>query len=338
MFKEIKKELTSIKFLSAAITIAVVLYLMGFAWQLLNGFSDVIIILFVSWLLSFILEPSVHKISRLTKFSLTISTLITYLLVLVLLFLIVLLFIPIIVKQFEMLSVIIPQYLKTSPAFLQKWNETALDSLYGYVTYLPSIAGFLFSLLIVFIISFYLIVDKRKISSEIYGLIPQKWHEDVIYARKIINNTFSSFIQVQLIFGLLSGFATWLVLRIFNVEFAASIGLLSGIFSAIPVVGPIFAIIPPIIVSLIADPAKTIFIFLILLVLQQLIFNIWGPKFLGKTFKIHPIIVFLSFLVGFKVAGLIGAIFAIPVISIISLIIRELSRYYKLPKENRHQA
>ncbi len=338
MFKEIKKELSSIKFLSILLTLALIFYIFGLGWNMLSSFSDVFAILLLSWLLSFILEPTVHRVSRITHLSLVISTLIVYLLILIALGLIIFLFIPIVFRQFEILSTVVPKIIETAPIYVQKWNDNFLNSIYDYASFIPSIAGFLFSLLLIFIISFYFIVDKKRISREFYELIPEKWHDDIIFVRKIVNETFSSFIQVQLLFGIISGFATWLILRLFGIDFAASIGLLSGFFSAIPVVGPIFAIIPPIIISLIQDPVKAIAIFIILLILQQFIFNIWGPKFLGKTFKIHPIIVFLSFLIGFKVAGIIGAIFAIPVISIISLIIRELNRYYKLPKENRHQA
>jgi predicted PurR-regulated permease PerM len=337
MFDEIKKELTSFKLLSVLLTMALCFYIFGLGWNLLSSFSDVVVILLFSWLLSFIVEPMVHKISRITRLSLGVSTLMTYSLLIVALALIVVLFIPVVSYQFEALSIIVPNYLNTAPLFIQKWSENVLNSLYGYVVLIPSIASFLFSLLLISIISFYFIVDKKRISHEFYDLIPQKWHDDLIFVRKIVNDTFSSFIQVQLLFGIVNGFATWLVLRIFGIDFAASVGLLAGIFSIIPVVGPIFAIIPPVFVSLIEDPAKTIAVFIILLLLQQLIFNIWGPKLLGKTFKIHPIIVFLSFLIGLKIAGMVGAIFAIPVVSILSLIVREISRYYKLPKEKRHQ-
>jgi predicted PurR-regulated permease PerM len=337
MFEEIKKELTSIKSLSALLTIALILYVLGLGWNLISNFSDVAIILFFSWLLSFMLDPLVHRISRITRLSLAISTLVAYLLLIILLTLIIVIFIPIVSSEFENLSLIIPKYLDTAPVFIQKWSENLLNSLYGYIVLIPSIANFLFLLFIIFIVSFYFIVDKKRISSECYSLFPQKWHDDIIFVRKIVNDAFTSFIQVQLLFGVVNGFATWLVLRIFGIDFAASIGLLSGILSAIPVVGPIFAIIPPVFVSFIEDPTKTIAIFLILVVLQQLIFNIWGPKLLGRTFKIHPIIVLLSFLVGLKVAGIVGAIFAIPVISIISLIIRELGHFYRLPREERHQ-
>lgn len=338
MLEEIKKELTSIKALSILLTLALIFYIFGLGWNLLSNFSDVVIILFISWLLSFILEPAIHKFSRLTRLSLTWATLISYLFLLSALTLIVILFIPIVTSQFTNLSIVIPEYLKTAPVFVQKWSDNFLNSLYDYVVFIPSIAGFLFSLLLISIISFYFIVDKKRISKEIYDLIPAKWHNDFIYVRKIVNNTFASFMRVQLLFGVISGFATWLVLRLFGIEFAALVGLLSGVLSVIPAVGAIFAIIPPIIVSLILAPTKTIFIFAIILILQQLIFNIWGPRFLGKTFNIHPIIVLLSFLVGFKIAGLLGAIFAIPVVSVISIIIREISHLYKLPKEKRHPA
>jgi len=54
---------------------------------------------------------------------------------------------------------------------------------------------------------------------------------------------------------------------------------------------------------------------------------------MGKAFKIHPIVVLLSFIVGFKVAGIMGAIFAIPVISIIILVIRDLGHHFISPRE-----
>ncbi len=335
MFDEIKKELSSIKLLSILLTLAVGMYLLTFVWKILGNFSDIIIILILSWLISFILEPIAKKINSFTKLSLTLSTIITYLFTALLLTIVIILFIPVVSKQFETLSLMLPKYLETSPDFVKKWNDNLLSSLYNYISYIPSVANFLFSIVIILILSFYFIIDKEKISKEIIDLVPDKWHEDLRHIRRITNQTFSSFIQVQLLFGVVNGIATWLVLRILGIDFAASVGLLAGFFGAIPVIGPYFALIPPVFISLVEDPAKTIIILILILVIQQLIYNIWGPKLLGKTFRIHPVIVLLSFLVGFKIAGATGAIFAIPVISIISIIIRELGHLYKIPKEKR---
>lgn len=335
MLQDLKKELTSLKLLSILLTIAVLIYLLQFAWQFLGNFSDVIIVLILSWLLSFVLDPSVDKLSQVFKTSRVISAVIVYILLSAVIGLAIFLFIPQVTYQFDSLSKIVPQYLDSAPKYVQKWNNDLISSLDNAAGLIPSVANFLFLLLIILIISFYLIVDNDKIDREMYEMIPQKWHNNFKTIQNIINTTFASFLRVQITFALINGLLTWAVLRVLNVEFAASTALLAGLLTIIPMVGPILAILPPIFVSFIADPAKAIAVFIILLIAQQVIFNIWGPKFMGKAFKIHPIVVLLSFIIGFKVAGVMGAIFAIPVISIIILVIRDLGHHFISPKAER---
>ncbi|MCL4354037.1 AI-2E family transporter [Patescibacteria group bacterium] len=333
MLNDLKKELTSLKLLSVLLTLAVGIYLLQFSWQFLGNFSDVIVILILSWLLSFILEPVVEKLSNFSKFSRTASAIIIYALVTAIITAAIFLFIPAITYQFDALSRIVPNFLDTAPKFVQKWNKDFISSLDNAVALIPSVANFLFQLLVILIVSFYLVVDNEKIDKEIYELIPTRWHKSFRDIQNIINTTFASFIRVQITFAIINGLLTWAVLRIFSIEFAASTAVIAGILTAVPMIGPILAIVPPIFVAFIADPAKAIAVFLILLIAQQVIFNIWGPKFMGKAFKIHPIVVLLSFIVGFKVAGVMGAIFAIPVISIVILAIRDLGHHFISPKE-----
>lgn len=332
MFEEIKKELSSVKLLSLLLTIAVGIYLLQFIWQFLRYFSDVFVILVVAWLFSFILEPLVDRIYFGFKVSKTTAAILTYILIAAGLGLVVFLFIPTITDQFNTLSQIIPRYIEKSPPFVERWSENALNSLSNYLSFIPSVAGFLFSIIVVLLISFYLIVDREKINREIFSLIPKNLHKDFRLVEKIVNETFASFVRVQIIFAILSGVGTWLVLVLFGVGFASSTALISGVLTIVPLVGPVFAIIPPIIISLITDPAKAVLVFLVLLLYQQIIFNIWGPRFLGRTFKIHPIIVLLSFIVGYKIGGLVGAIFAIPIISILILVIHDLGHRIVSPE------
>jgi predicted PurR-regulated permease PerM len=333
MLEDLKKELTSLKLLSILLTIAVAIYLLQFAWQFLGNFSDIIIVILLSWLLSFILEPMVDKLSSLTKFSRTVSALLVYLLFTAAIALLVFMVIPVVAYQFDALSKNVPQYLDTAPKFVQKWNKDLISSLDNAAAFIPSVANFLFLFLVVVLISFYLIVDRRKINQEMYDLVPNKFHKGFKAIEDITNHTFASFIRVQLVFAIINGLLTWIVLSLFNVNFAASVAVISGILTIVPMVGPIFAIVPPVFISFTEDPVKAIIVFLILLLAQQVIFNIWGPKFIGKAFKIHPIVVLLSFIIGFKIAGVMGAIFAIPVISIIIIAIRDLGHHFISPKE-----
>lgn len=324
MLEDFKKEFNLVRILLILLTIAVGMYVLGLIWQIVTLFSDILIILIISWLLSFILEPVVEKINHLTRLSKTISAILTYLFFAAVIGTVIFFFIPIVTEQIQTLSITIPTQLQTAPQFLNNWGNVITSSLNNSISIIPSIAQFLFSTLIILILSFYIIIEQQKIDDEIFSLVPKKWHEKVRFMQSVINKTFGSFLRVQLIFGIISGVLTWLVLRILGIDFAASVSLLSGIFAIIPLVGPVLAIIPPVFVALIFNPQKAIFIFAILLIAQQFIFNVLGPKLFSKALKLNPIIILISFLVGAKVAGAIGAIFAIPVLGVLAVVIKDI--------------
>lgn len=321
--KEIRKESNLLKILVILLIIAVGSYVGGIIWGALSHFADILIILGLSWLLSFIIEPIVEYIEGKTKVTKVWATLFTYVLIAVLMTVIVLLFIPMVISQIASLAERIPAYYDAAPKFVTRTADSVSEYVNNGINYAPSIVQFFLSLIVILIISFYLTVDKDRINKEMYDLVPEEWHARMRFMQKVINTTFASFLRVQLVFGLLSGIVTFLVLQILGIEFAASTALLAGIFAVIPLVGPLLAIIPPVLVGFLADPAKAIIIFIILFIAQQLIFNVIGPKLLGNAFKIHPAVILISFLIGAKIAGGIGAIFAIPVLGIAVVIIRE---------------
>ncbi len=307
---------------------AVGIHLFGIFWQLINIFSDIIIILILAWLLSFVLEPIVYSIKNLTRLSKPFATAITYLLISGIFALIIFLLIPLVTQQVQTLIEILPKHLESAPAFLNRWGDTLITSLNNSISLVPSVAQFLFSVFLIFILSFYFVIDKEKINKEIFDLTPKKWHDEVTFMQKAIDTSFASFLRVQLTFGIISGVVTWIVLRIFGIDFTASASLIAGIFAIIPLIGPILALIPPLVVAFISDPSKLFAVFIILLILQQFIFNVLGPKLFSKAFKLNPVIILLSFLVGAKIAGAIGAIFAIPVLGVLAVFIKELSHRF----------
>ncbi|HSW96713.1 MAG TPA: AI-2E family transporter [Candidatus Saccharimonadales bacterium] len=328
MLPEIKKNLTSFKILVTLLIITVGIYLFQIFSQVLANFSDVIIILICSWLLSFVLSPFVNALTITLRISKIISAFIVYAVFFALIAVIIQSFIPTVYQQIQQLVQILPKYINAAPPFMHNWLGIASTYLDNSLPILSSVATILFDMSLVLIISFYFVIDSERINKELYELTPNKWHKDMEFIQHVINTTFASFIRVQLLFGLLAGVATWIVLRIFNVEFAASTALLSGILAVIPMVGPILTIIPPLLLPLLTNTTQALIIFVILLAIGQLIFNIIGPKLLSKTFKIHPVIVLLSFLVGFKIAGTLGAIFAVPVLGIIIIVFHQLSRHF----------
>lgn len=328
MFQEIRKEVSLIKTLIILLIVTVSIHLVSIFWQFFNNFADIIILVVISWLLSFILEPVVDWISTMFRVSKTIATTITYLLILIGFIAIVFLFIPLVTKQVQTLSKVLPAFLETSPPFISRWGDYMTTALDDSILVVPSIAQFLVLIIVTLVISFYFIIDKDRINREFFYLTPKPWHEKMRFIQNVIETTFASFLRIQVIIGILTGLATWIVLEILRVEFAAAIALLSGILGFLPLIGPILAVIPPLFVTFIIDPWLALVAFLILLIIQQLIFNIFVPRAFGNAFKMHPVIILVSSLVGLRLAGPMGAIFAIPILGISAVVIREISHHF----------
>ncbi len=244
------------------------------------------------------------------------------------------LFIPDVAAQLQNLQKILPDVLKNSPIPLSRGVDALLSSFNNILDYIPSLAQFAINLVTILILSFYLIIERDNLNKKMFAMAPRKWHENIMFVQKAINKTFASFVRIQIIWGIVGGVLTWIVLTIFGVNYAASTSLFAGILTAVPVIGPIIGVIPPIFVALIDAPDKVLLIFLVLFLSQQFIFNFFGPKIVGNAFQINPIVVMFALLIGIKVAGFTGALFAIPVVSILMVVGREFYSYYYKEKEN----
>ncbi len=329
MLDEIRKNYSLVRILIILLIIAVGSYVFSLAWNIvISKFLDLFVILLSAWLLGFTLLPIVARVQQLLKSSKLIATIITYIFLSVILTVVCVAYFPLVISQFLTLTSIMPLYLKTAPPIIAAFIQSLDSQIGNSVGLIPSVAQFLFSAIITLILSFYFIVDQERINREFFNLTPRKWHDVMNFTEKVINDTFISFLRVQLFFALSTGILTWIILRIFNIDFAASVAFISGAFAFIPLIGPFFAIIPPVLVALLSDPVKALIIGGILLVTQQITFNIIGPKLLGKAFKLHPAIILISFLIGLKFGGSLGAVFAIPVLGISAVMIRRFGHYF----------
>lgn len=337
MLEELKKQYTSFKLLTLLLIIAISIYLAEIFWKVIGAFSDIIIMIVIAWLLSFILEPLVNFISNTLKFSKLISAVIVYTFFTVLISIMIFIFIPLVINQFQSLSTVIPHYLSAYPQLLKQWNTSITKSVDVFITLIPSFATIIMDFLLMLILSFYLVVDKTRINNEIYSLAPRGWHKNLKFIQDVIDSTFSSFFRIQVIFGIIAAISTWIILTVFGIGFAASLSLIAGILTIIPVFGPFLGAFPPAFIVLVTKPQtplEALLIYIILVLIQQIVFNVFGPKLMGNAFKLHPLVVFLSIILGFKIAGALGAVFVVPILGIIVIVFKRLGPYFINPPES----
>lgn len=335
MIDDIKKELSSLKLLTILLTLAVGIYLLQFVFGFLRDFSDIIWVIILGWLVSFIMEPFVDFFIKYLKLPKPIATILVFALAAALLALTFAIFIPDLRSQFASLQKTLPDLLKNFSPSIQKAVENILDSGNYSKNLIPSLTQFFVNTVTVLILSFYLVLDKEKINKKLFAIAPKKYHEQIRFFQRVIDNSFASFVRIQALWGLLGGIITYIGLTLFGVPYAASTSLLAGILTAVPMIGPIIGVIPPLLVAIVEKPDQALIIFLTIFLVQQFIFNVIGPKLIGKAFNVNPVIVILSLIIGIKVAGFLGAILAVPVISIIIVAGGELYEYYFKEKEEK---
>ena len=108
--------------------------------------------------------------------------------------------------------------------------------------------------------------------------------------------------------------------------FALVLGLVAGIFEALPYVGPILGAIPAVIVALLAEPSSALWVAAAFFAIQQVENLILVPRISGKSVKLHPALVMVVLVVGNEIAGFLGMLVAVPV----TAMIRDMFKYLYL--------
>jgi predicted PurR-regulated permease PerM len=179
---------------------------------------------------------------------------------------------------------------------------------------------------------FYLLKDQPKMAGTFYSRVPAPWRSDVDRILTISVGNFAQYFKAEFIVGSIMfvlvtagmfviGFVTDSPLL---VQFAILLGLLAFLFELIPQIGPILSYIPALLLAL-GSGAEAV---VLVSVFYFIVFNIEGsvlvPTFEGKMISFSGASVLVLIAIGFAIGGIIGAIVALPLASII----RDLARLF----------
>jgi len=103
-----------------------------------------------------------------------------------------------------------------------------------------------------------------------------------------------------------------LVMAVFGLNSITLTSFIISIVVMVPLIGGAAALIPPIVVASISQPDSIIPFVVIMLVVQQVLFNMVLPRIVGRIVGLHPLLVFAALLIGSVVAGPWGILFGIP--------------------------
>src|SRR4051812_14028566 len=188
-------------------------------------------------------------------------------------------------------------------------------------TILGTVAGF-FGFLIIPIWAFYILRDRVNLTDAFADSLPHEWRDEVWAILSIIERVVGRWIRAQLLLGLIVGAATFGGLMLLGffidprfMQFAVLLAVIAGIFELLPIIGPIISMVPTLLVALTtSNPVwGAIAVVILYLVVQQVEGAVLVPKIQGSAVDLHPSLVIFVLIVGGAIAGLLGAILAIPI-------------------------
>jgi len=109
-------------------------------------------------------------------------------------------------------------------------------------------------------------------------------------------------------------------LFILGVPYALVLGVWVAITSIIPYLGAYLGAIPAIIVALFQGPTTALLTLLLFLLIQLLEGNVLTPRIQGQTLQVSSVLIFLAVIVGGEIAGLLGAILAVPFVAMLRVL------------------
>jgi len=247
--------------------------------------------------------------------------------------------VPVTVTQLSQLGTKLPEYIAQAPDWLETMQEElARRSIYVDLTaiYRPEemtrraetigaaivqnalvivteVASGVANAFIIVVLSFYMMLDGKKVAQQALALIPAEYHDELSVAARSIERTFGGFIRGQLAMALLYAVFVVFAMTLAGVRFVIAIGSLAGFIMFIPVIGAPIAMILPALIALFQSPGLALWMLLIMTVYQQILLHIVMPKVMSEAVGMPPLLILAAVMISVRLVGLWGFIFGIPV-------------------------
>jgi predicted PurR-regulated permease PerM len=196
-----------------------------------------------------------------------------------------------------------------------------------------SFIGALFGYLLLPVWAFYILKDRVALTEGFYRSLPPSWRFDVWAVLRIARRVFGQWVRAQLVLGITVGVFTFVGLIVLSRvvdpvfgRYAILLSVTAGVLELLPIIGPIISAVPAVLLAATAGLEPVIAALVLYTLVQQVENNVLVPKIQGDAVEMHPAAVMFAIVIGGALAGLLGAILALPVTAAARDVVRYLFR------------
>ncbi|WP_428264531.1 AI-2E family transporter [Haliangium sp.] len=190
------------------------------------------------------------------------------------------------------------------------------------------VAGFVrsvFTFFLVLMVAAFILLDLEKLHRFVRNLVPDAYRVDYDVIVAGMNRGLAGVIRGQLMICLINGVLTYIGLVIFGVKYSLILAMVAATMSLIPIFGSILSTVPIVVAALVSgeegiDVARAVASVAWIIGIHFIEANMLNPKIIGTAAKIHPVLVIFALIVGESSYGLVGALLAVPVTSMIQVL------------------
>ncbi len=327
MDKQVVISYKSILFAFALILALYIVYRLG----------PIIGLFLVSLIIVFAVEPVIKRIMTIVVLNRPLSrgfaVCITYLLLVIVLALTVTVGLPPIVSQIQKL---IKNFgtIVTDLQLPQRFNIQVSDILpqaskvsEGLISTLLSLFSNLTTMITLLILSLYMSLDWVNIKSKFLSFFPGHARQEVKEIVEEIEFNMGQWVKGETFLMFVVGMLCFIGLMVLDVQYASALGLVSGMLEIVPMLGPILSAVIAAVVGFSDSTIKGVGVLALYVIVQQLENNLLVPKVMQRVSGSSPLIILLALMVGSEFFGIAGAILAVPLTMIITVIVKRLLRF-----------
>jgi predicted PurR-regulated permease PerM len=184
-----------------------------------------------------------------------------------------------------------------------------------------AVVSLLFSALLVVVVSIYILLDMPRLTAAVDRRFPPHPDSKPLIAR--MEQAVTSYVKGQLLLSLIIGTSSAVGLWILGItgalphgsRYALLFGAWAGVTELIPYVGPWLGALPPVLYALVTHPISALWVALLYLGIQQLEGHVIVPNVLGRTLRLHPLLVIFGLLAGGEIYGFPGILVSLPLLA-----------------------
>lgn len=191
-----------------------------------------------------------------------------------------------------------------------------------------SVVKGLLNVLIAFIVSVYMVSDKKLLARGfkrvLYSVASEKAGDVIMETLRECYHIFSQFVLGKTVDSFIIGWICFFLMTILRLPFTPIVSLIVGITNMIPYFGPFIGAVPGIVLILMVDPIQAIIFTVLIIVIQQFDGLYLGPRILGETVGLRPLWIIFAITVGGSIGGVVGMFLGVPVVAVLAYLADKL--------------